>query len=178
METTEKDTGSAQSKDEILNAVRERISATKIVDVNEQTVQLVFFTLLGGSYAIKGEDVKEILYPGKITPVPGTPAYLLGLINVRGDVESVVDFNLFLSLQKEPESANKRILIAEKAGLRTGILVGSVMDVEDVPKSTVGASIGTIDDSKKEFIAGSVSYRDKNVTLLDLEKVFQKMEKL
>lgn len=162
--------------DEILDAVRERLSTAKIVDVNEETVQLVFFTLLGAYYAIRGEDIKEILYPGKITPVPGAPAYLLGLINVRGDVESVVDFNLFLSLSREQDTPDKRILIAEKDGLRTGILVGSVIDVVDVPRSGIGASIETIDDRRRDFISGTTSYRDKNVTILELAKVFQKME--
>lgn len=162
--------------DAILDAVRERLSTAKIVDVNEETVQLVFFTLLGAYYAIRGEDIKEILYPGKITPVPGAPAYLLGLINVRGDVESVLDFNLFLSLSKEQDTPDKRILIAEKDGLRTGILVGSVIDVMEVSKSGIGASIETIDDRRRDFISGATSYKDKNVTILELAKVFQKME--
>lgn len=164
--------------DEILDTVRERLSAAKIVDVNEETVQLAFFTLSGAYYAILGEDVREILYPGKITPVPGTPPYLLGLINVRGDVESVIDLSLFLSLPGEQDMADKRILIAEKDGVRTGIMVESVEDVVELPKNSIGASIGTIDDARRDFISGMATYRDKSVTILDLAKVFQKMEGL
>jgi purine-binding chemotaxis protein CheW len=176
MESTEQGEQSTATNNEIMEAVRERLSSKKIVDVNEETVQLVFFTLLGAHYAIHGEDVKEILYPGKITPVPGTPSYLLGLINVRGDVESVLDFNLFLSLPKEQESPSKRVLIAEKNGLKTGIMVGAVVDVVDLPKSAIGAALGTIDDVRREFISGMANYKDKSVTVLELSKVFQKLE--
>lgn len=164
--------------DEILDAVRERLSAAKIVDVNEETVQLAFFTLSGAYYAIPGEDIREILYPGKITPVPGTPPYLLGLINVRGDVESVIDLDLFLSLHREQDTADKRILIAERNGVRTGIMVGSVEDVVELPKSSIGTPIGTIDDARRNFISGIATYRGKSAAILDLAKVFQKMEAL
>ena len=168
----------ASRNDEILGAVRERLSATQIVDVNEDTIQLVLFTLLGTYYAISGEDIKEILYPGKITPIPGTPPFLLGLVNIRGDVESVIDFNLLLSLPKEPDTPNKRILIAEKNDVKTGIMVGAVVDVVELLKSSIGAPIGTIDDSRRDLISGIATYRDKSVTILDLAKVFQKMEGL
>lgn len=178
METAEQDHKSAPRSDEILDAVREKLAAAKIVDVNEETIQLVFFTLAGAYYAIRGEDIREILYPGKITPVPGTPPYLLGLINVRGDVESVIDFNLFLSLSKELDATNKRILIAEKNGMKTGIMVGSVADVVELPKSGIGPSIGTIDSSRRDYISGMAAYRDTSVPVLDLAAVFKKMEKL
>lgn len=174
----EQDQNPASRNDEIMDAVRERISAAQIVNVNEDTVQLVLFTLLGAYYAISGEDVKEILYPGKITPIPGTPSYLLGLINIRGDVESVIDFNLLLSLPREPDTPNKRILIAEKNGVRTGIMVGSVVDVMEFLKSSIDASIETIDDSRRDLISGIATYHDGSVTILDLAKVFQKMEVL
>jgi len=162
--------------DEIMDSVRERLSASKIVDVNEDTVQLVFFTLLGSHYALHGSDVKEILYPRKITPIPGTPSYLLGLINVRGDVESVLDFNLFLNLSKEPDSPNKRILIAEKNGLKTGIMVGSIVDVVDIPKSGIGATIATLNDSIKDFVVGETKYKENSAVILELSKIFQKMD--
>jgi len=174
----EQDQTPVSRNEKILDAVRERLSVTKIVNVNEEVVQLVFFTLFGAYYAIRGEDVKEILYTSKITPVPGTPPYLLGLINVRGDVESVIDFNLFLSLPEEQDTPDKRIVIAEKNGVRTGIMVGSVVDVVELPKSSIGTSIGTIDDSRRELISGTITYRDKSITILDLENVFQKMEGL
>lgn len=84
-----------EKSDRILAEVKRRKSQEKIVDVDEEKVKLVIFSLLSDYYAFHGSDVKEILPLGKITYVPGSPDFILGIINVRGDIESILNIHNF-----------------------------------------------------------------------------------
>ena len=74
----------------IINEIKKRKDQTHI-NIDEELVELVFFKLLDHFYAIFGTDAKEILPLLRINQIPGAPANILGVINVRGDIESVLD---------------------------------------------------------------------------------------
>ncbi len=145
-----------------------------IVDVEEARVKIVVFTLGEVHYAFYGERVREILPPMEISPVPGTPPFIAGLVNVRGDVESVVDIRSFLRM---PAAADVHglIALATDGDVRSGILVDAVLDVVDVPEGAISPPLPTLDDAVREFVAGSVEYGDRNVTLLDIGTIFGKI---
>lgn len=173
---SEKTSKVSQTKsDKILEEIGKRKSQQEIVDVDEERVKLVVFKLLDGFYAFYGVDVKEILPVGKIQYVPGSPTFILGVINVRGDIESVLDTNSFLGLPDQTQSNQNRIIIAAKDGMRSGLMAGSVEDVLDIPVSAVKKPISTLNDNIKNFVAGETDYNGNNVTLLDVGKIFKKV---
>lgn len=161
--------------DRILEEIRRRKRQDAVVGVEESKTKLVIFTLGTNHYALFGEDVKEILSALKIYPVPGTPQFILGIINVRGDIQSVIDINLFMGLKPTETADHSRIIIAERGGVRSGILVDSVEDVLDVPHTAIQSAISTLNDSVRYFVAGELSYKHYNVTVLDAGKLFEKM---
>jgi len=156
----------------LLEELKKRKDREQIVNVEEQQVKLVFFTLLNDYYAFYGGDIKEILPLTKIFYVPGAPDYILGIINVRGDIESVININKFLGLPDFKITPKNRIAMAEKDGLRSGILVESIEDVLDVPHSSIKAPLSTLDKTIKEFVSGEIDYKNKNVTILDISRIF------
>lgn len=158
----------------ILDKIKNR-DRDPIVDVNEEEIKLVIFSLRKSFFAFYGADLKEVLPKGKINYVPGSPDYILGITNVRGDVESVIDINGFLELPPHTESKNNRIIIAEKSGVRSGILVDSVEDVLDIPKRSITPPLSTLSDRIKPFVAGETSYRNHNVTVLDIGRIFKEI---
>lgn len=164
-----------KKSDRILSEVKKRKDQKEIVDVEEEKVKLVVFSLLDDYYAFPGEDVKEILPVGKITYVPGSPDFILGIINVRGDIESVLDIHKLMGLPHRETDEIGRIAIAETEGLRSGILVDSVLDVIDVPKSSIQPPLSTLSKSLKEFVAGETTYKNKNTILINVGKIFKKM---
>lgn len=164
-----------KKSDRILAEVKQRKGKETIVDVEEEKVKLVVFCLLDDYYAFDALDVKEVLPVGKITYVPGSPDFILGIINVRGDIESVLNIHKFLELPKGKTNKNSRIAIAVKGDVQSGILLDSVVDVIDVPKSSIKPPISTLSKSIREFIAGETTYNNKNTTLLDVGKIFGKI---
>ncbi len=157
----------------ILAEVKKRKKKGEIVDVTEERTKLVIFSLLDNHYAICGNDIKEIMLVEKITFVPGSPDYILGIINVRGDIESVLNLNKLLGLPDCKIDKNSRIVIASTENMRSGILVDSVVDVVDVPKRSITPAIPTLSETLKDFVVGEVVYGDKSVTQLDIIKIFE-----
>ncbi|MGR3219893.1 MAG: chemotaxis protein CheW [Candidatus Anammoxibacter sp.] len=167
--------GNKSKSDLILDEVKRRKSKGKIVDVEEEKVKLVIFTLIDDFYAFYGDGVKEILIAGKITYVPGSSDFIHGIINVRGDIESVLNIHKLIGLSDGEITSNSRIAIAEKDEIRSGILVDSVNDVVDLPKSSIKPPISTLSDSVKEFVIGETTYNKQNITILDIGKMFEKI---
>ena len=92
----------ATTRDLILEELKRRHRSKEVVDVEKERIKVLIFVCGTHLYAFHGADVREILPKPEISWVPGLPDYLPGLINVRGDVESVVAIRHFLA--EEPLS--------------------------------------------------------------------------
>ncbi len=159
----------------ILDEVRRRKTREQIVDVDEAKMKVVIFTLGDDLYAFSGTDVREILPLARIFYVPGSPAWVLGVINVRGEIESVIAINGFLDLPESARTPRSRIVLAATGDIRSGVLVDAIEDVVDVPVSSIVPPLGILDARRRELVTGQMQYRDRNVTLLDIGKVFTKI---
>ena len=166
--------GKPKSED-ILEHIRHKKGKDQIVDVEEERVQIVIFRLVGSLFGIYGSDAKEVLEVEKITVVPGSPDFIVGIVNVRGDVESVIDLNRFLQLPPERESAKVRIIVAQNGGVRSGIRVAAIEDVVEIPKSSVRAMISTLGENIRHYVTGETLHNGKNVTVLDMGRIFEKI---
>ncbi len=166
---------SRRRTDAILDEVLRRKSKGQIVDVDEAKTKLVIFALRDGLYAFSGTDVKEILPLGRIFYVPGSPPSVLGVINVRGEIESVVAINAFLGLPDSPRTPRSRIVLGARDGIRSGVLVDSLEDVVDVPVSSVMPPLAILDAARKDLVTGEVQYHDRHVIVLDIGKIFAKI---
>lgn len=83
----------AKNRQSLWEEVNRRREAVPAVLVEEEKIKLVIFSLGQDRYAFPGKDVKEILRCEKITYVPGSPPVIHGIINNRGDIESVIKLN-------------------------------------------------------------------------------------
>ena len=121
-------------------------------------------------------QVQEVLRYTEIAPVPGAPDYVLGIINLRGNVVTVIDTRSRFGLQPAEVSDNSRIVIIEAEKQVIGILVDSVAEVVYLRASEidVAPSVGTEESAK--FIQG-VSNRDGELLILvDLNKLLSDEE--
>ena len=169
---------SEESKCErILAEIKKRRKDPKIVDVEEEKVKLVVFSLCEESFAFHGADIREIVRYQKVTFVPGSPHVILGIINLRGDIESVLSIHRLLGLPDSEWDSRSRIILAQGEGIGSGILVDSVEDVADVPVSSIQPPIGTFDKSSMEFITGVTLHGGRNVTVLSTAKVLGKLSR-
>lgn len=112
----------------------------------------------GEHYALPVEGVREIAGQDRITPVPGAPEAVLGVWNLRGDVIAAVDLAAMLGL--EPSGAEGRIVVAEDDGMRAGLAVEDVLEVEALPQA--------VEPAESELLEGAVLVGQTPVGIVDL----------
>ncbi|ASC57709.1 chemotaxis protein CheW [Vibrio vulnificus] len=138
---------------------------------NDEVLQWVTFQLEEETYGINVMQVREVLRYTEIAPVPGAPDYVLGIINLRGNVVTVIDTRSRFGLMEGEVTDNTRIIVIESEHQVIGILVDSVAEVVYLRSSEIDStpSVGT--DESAKFIQG-VSNRDgKLLILVDLNKL-------
>ncbi len=154
----------------------ERVLSSNAADVNDEILQWVTFHLGDETYGINVMQVQEVLRYSEIAPVPGAPAYVLGIINLRGNVVTVIDTRTRFGLNSSEVTDNSRIVIIEAEKQVIGILVDSVAEVVYLRSSEIDSApnIGTEESAK--FIQG-VSNRDGELLILvDLNKLLSDEE--
>ena len=134
-------------------------------------LQWVTFQLEEETYGINVMQVQEVLRYSEIAPVPGAPDYVLGIINLRGNVVTVIDTRLRFGLPENEITDNTRIVIIESDKQVIGILVDSVAEVVYLKKSEIDSAPNVGTEESARFIQG-VSNRDGELLILvDLDKM-------
>ncbi len=154
----------------------ERILSANAADANDEVVQWVTFRLEGETYGINVMQVQEVLRYTEIAPVPGAPDYVLGIINLRGNVVTVIDTRTRFGLPPNEITDNTRIVIIEADKQVIGILVDSVAEVVYLRSSEIDSApnIGTEESAK--FIQGVSNHDDELLILVDLNKLLSDEE--
>ena len=160
--------------DLILDELKNRRRAKEVVDVEEERVKVVIFICGGNRYAFYGADIREILPTSDISWVPCLPDYLPGLINVRGDIESVIDIRHFLG-EERVDHGKHLIAMAVQGDFHSGVMIDSIQDVVDVPLSTIHPPLATLNGAARDLAIGEIEYGGEIVTLLDVEKLAAKI---
>lgn len=159
------------SLDQVL--IQRRNSGQEIVDVDEPAIKLVIFELGGEWFAFPGEAIREILPQVDVYFVPGCPSSLEGVINVRGDIESVIRLSELLGKPAAKSAANSSILRGIGGGMHSGIRVDRVVDVLDVVQSAIQPPPSTLPENRRRIVFGLMHHQDKPVTVLDLNRIFE-----
>jgi purine-binding chemotaxis protein CheW len=148
----------------------------KTKETADQVLQWVTFKLQEETYGINVMQVQEVLRYTDIAPVPGAPMYVLGIINLRGNVVTVIDTRARFGLPPSDISENSRIVIIEADKQVIGILVDSVAEVVYLRASEIDTAPNVGTDESAKFIQG-VSNRDGELLILvDLNKLLSDEE--
>lgn len=156
--------------DQVLTQRRE--ARKEIVNVDELAVKLVIFELGDDWFAFHGDRIREILAQADVFFVPGCPSSLEGVINVRGDIESVVRLHDLLRLPEPSAKRGSSILLGRGGGMSSGIRVDAVVDVVDVPESSIQPPPSALPDHLRAYVSGVLQFQGHPVTVLDLDTIF------
>ena len=145
--------------------------SAKTKEVTDLVLQWVTFKLQEETYGINVMQVQEVLRYTDIAPVPGAPEYVLGIINLRGNVVTVIDTRARFGLPPSEVTENSRIVIIESERQVIGIMVDSVAEVVYLKQSEIDTAPNVGTDESAKFIQG-VSNRDGELLILvDLNKL-------
>jgi purine-binding chemotaxis protein CheW len=139
-------------------------------------LQWVTFRLENETYGINVMQVQEVLRYTEIAPVPGAPAYVLGIINLRGNVVTVIDTRHRFGLPPADVTDNTRIVIIEAEKHVVGILVDAVAEVVYLRQSEIETAPNVGNDDSAKFIQGVCHKNNELLILVDLDKMLSEQE--
>lgn len=125
----------------------------------------------GELYGVETRFTRQVMEIPRIVPVPKIEPFILGIINLRGQLTSVIDLRRLFSLQETPRSAENRIIVVRADDMSTGLLVESVLEILDITRSEVEPPLASLPGMQKKFIMGQMVQGDRLLILLDIEKL-------
>lgn len=129
------------------------------------------FVLCGEEYGLEILKVREIIGIMGITPVPQTPTFIKGVINLRGKVIPVVDLRLKFGFQEAEYTKETCIIVVEVKDVLTGIIVDTVSEVLDISNDELETTPHLGDGVNTDIFIGVAKIKDKVKILLDLDKI-------
>ncbi|MDQ5911742.1 MAG: purine-binding chemotaxis protein CheW [Pseudomonadota bacterium] len=160
--------------DVLANLLEQRRHADSgIVEVEAPTVKLVMFAVGTSLFAFPGANVTEILPLTTIYPVPGCPASLEGVINVRGDIASVIRLGDLLGETHAATDRQTAILLGRGSAMSSGLRVDRVVEVLDVLEELIQPPPATLPENMQRWATGVFAWQGRSVLVLNLEPLFQ-----
>ncbi len=145
-------------------------------NADDPMLQWVTFRLEGETYGINVMQVQEVLRYTEIAPVPGAPAYVLGIINLRGNVVTVIDTRHRFGLPTTEVTDQTRIVIIEADNHVVGILVDAVAEVVYLRQSEIETAPNVGNDESARFIQGVCNKNNELLILVELDKLLTDQE--
>lgn len=131
-------------------------------------LEVVEFLLAYETYAIESRFVREVYPLENLTPLPCTPAYVLGIVNVRGEMFSVVDIKKFFELPEKGLTDLNKLIVLDAGDMRFGILADAIAGVRHIPLAGIQPSLPTLTGIREAYLKGVTP---EHTVILDAEKL-------
>lgn len=138
---------------------------------DDQVLQYVTFRLDDETYGIGVMQIQEVLRYTEIAPVPGAPDYVLGIINLRGNVVTVIDTRRRFGLADAEVTDASRIVVMESANQVMGVLVDSVAEVVYLKASEIETAPNVGNEESAKFIQGVCNKNGELIILVEFDKM-------
>lgn len=132
----------------------EALAESKQPAGEKATIETAAFRLTDEIYGIELRFVREVLPLGQMTFIPGVPEYISGIINVRGEILSVMDLKRLFNLEAATAPDIQHVLVLSAPGMAFGILADQILGVRQIPKETLQPSLPTLTGIRADYLKG------------------------
>lgn len=134
----------------------------------EAYLEVVEFLLAHEKYAVESTYIREVCPLKEITPLPCTPPFVLGIINVRGQILSVMDIKKFFDLPQKGLTNLNKVIILHTDEMDLGILADAIVGTRSIPLKGIQPSLPTLTGIRAEYLRGVTNER---LVVLDAAKI-------
>lgn len=121
-------------------------------------------------------SINEFIEIHNITPIPCTPEHIVGNINLRGEIVTLVDIRSFLNLSRADKKTLSTAIIVQTDDIISGLIVDEIFDIVYLDSATMHSNPTTVRSGQNEYIQGTAPYRQKMMSILDLKKILTQEE--
>jgi purine-binding chemotaxis protein CheW len=144
------------------------------LDSKDSTLQVVIYRLGNERYGVETSQVKEIIRVGEITSIPNAPDYVEGVINLRGQITTIINLRKRFGMEPKDVDNDTRIIVFDHNGSTVGMMVDTVTEVKYLSISDIEALPSTITArSESKFLKGVGKLPDGLLILVDLNKILE-----
>lgn len=133
-----------------------------------ESLEIVEFLLASEKYGIESSYVHEVYPLKELTALPCTPAFVLGIVNLRGRIFSVVDIKKFFSLPERGLTDLNKVIVLRSESMEFGILADVILGVRSILLGEMQPSLPTLTGIRAEYLRGVTK---EQVVILDGEKI-------
>ena len=137
-------------------------------EADDDYIEVVEFMLAYEQYAVETRHVREIHPLEHLTPLPCTPAFVLGIVKVRGEILSVIDLRKFFDLPEKGLTDLNKVIVLESGPMVFGILADAVIGAKRIRLAGIQPSLPTLTGVREAYRKGVTSER---TVILDAEKL-------
>jgi purine-binding chemotaxis protein CheW len=134
----------------------------------DASIEVIEFSLAHERYAIASEYVRGVDPLDDFTPLPCTPLFVLGIVNVRGEILSVIDLKKFFDLPAHGLTDLNKVIVLESAEMVFGIVADAITGVRRIKRADIQSSLPTLTGIREDYLLGVSTER---VVILDAEKL-------
>jgi purine-binding chemotaxis protein CheW len=133
----------------------------------EEYIELLAFLLAHETYAVETHFIREVYPLTELTPLPCTPDYIFGIINIRGQILTIIDMKKFFDLPEKGITNLNRVIVVQQEDMALGILADEIIGIRNIPKSGLNPPLPTMTGIHAGYIQGVAG---EGVILLDMER--------
>jgi purine-binding chemotaxis protein CheW len=134
----------------------------------QASLEVLEFRLAHERYALENRYVAEVCPLKELTPLPCTPPFVLGIVNVRGRILPVLDLKKFFDLPEKGLTDSHRIILVRGNDLELGLLADVIVDVRSIPADSLQPSLPTLSGIRGDYLKGVTAER---LVVLDLSRI-------
>lgn len=134
----------------------------------DASIEVIEFLLAHERYAVASEYVRGVDPLEDFTPLPCTPSFVLGIVNVRGEILSVIDLKKFFDLPEKGLTDLNKVIVLESADMVFGIVADAIIGVRRILRVDIQSSLPTLTGIREDYLLGVTAER---VVILDAEKL-------
>ena len=132
----------------------------------------ILFDLAGATYGVRSREVQQLEMVGAITPVPNAPAFVDGVVSVRGQVIPVVNLRSRFGFPRAPFDVRSRLLIVRHDGRTVGFAVDSAREFASIPADAIDPPPEGISGLNGRYLEGLAHLGERLVLILDMTDLF------
>lgn len=149
----------AQTRDRILRARARSAAREAVAHEAAEHIEVIEFLMSYERYAVEIGWVREVLALRELTPLPGTPRFVAGIVNVRGRILSVVDLKAFFELPDKGLPDLNRVLVISDGRIEFGLLVDAVSGLRRLPVAQLQPALPTMSGVREKYLRGLTADR-------------------
>jgi purine-binding chemotaxis protein CheW len=139
--------------------------------VQEDWQKMLVFTLDREHFAVDIADAKEVLELSRTTKIPYAPSFIVGAMNLRGEILTVIDIRLLIGLPQVGRLDESRVIVTDVTGSPIGLLADTVQGTLDIPVDKIQIPLLTLEGSAQNHMKGQVQFDDHILVLLNLDRL-------